>query len=313
MWENKTLTETTAIKSTIIKTEEKKIATVIAAIDYIEEHLAEKLDLDAVARGVHYSKYHVHRMFVREVGLTIHDYVQRRQLTEAARLLVFSKRPVLEIALLAGYESQQAFAAVFKQMYKKTPNQYREEEGFYPLQLRYRLNQCPVKDEREDFWEQRIVFAELEDIPQWLSLVELVIDGFPCLDKEDYQVRLREAIARRRALMVKDGDIAVGVMAFQKETGSIDFLGIHPQYRKQGIAEAFLRKVMGAMVFGDTQISTTTFREGDRADTGYRRLFKELGFAGKELLVEYGYPVQRFVLESRHSLAQQEMDAKGRG
>lgn len=43
-------------------------------------------------------------------------------------------------------------------------------------------------------------------------------------------------------------------------------------------------------------ISITTFREGDRADTGHRREIKGLGFAEAELLIEYGYPTQRFIL-----------------
>ena len=45
------------------------------------------------------------------------------------------------------------------------------------------------------------------------------------------------------------------------------------------------------------EISITTYREGDRADTGQRREIKGLGFAEAELLVEYGYPTQRFVLK----------------
>lgn len=64
------------------------IENVIATIDYIEGHLSENLDLDTVAEAVNYSKYHLHRMFTGAVGLTIHDYVQRRKLTEAAKLLV---------------------------------------------------------------------------------------------------------------------------------------------------------------------------------------------------------------------------------
>ena len=39
----------------------------------------------------------------------------------------------------------------------------------------------------------------------------------------------------------------------------------------------------------------TTYREGDKADTGHRDLLKSLGFAERELLIEYGYPTQRFV------------------
>lgn len=73
------------------------------------------------------------------MGLTAHDYIQRRRLTEAAKLLVFSDKPILEIALLAGYESQQAFTGIFTALYKMPPNRYRENERFYPLQLKYSL------------------------------------------------------------------------------------------------------------------------------------------------------------------------------
>jgi hypothetical protein len=46
----------------------------------------------------------------------------------------------------------------------------------------------------------------------------------------------------------------------------------------------------------EREISITTFREGDNADTGYREALKRLGFAERELLIEFGYPTQRFVL-----------------
>lgn len=77
------------------------------------------MSLSTIARAVGYSKYHLHRMFVETVGLSIQNYVQRRKLTEAAKLLVFSKKSILEISLIVGYESQQAFTDIFKQMYKK--------------------------------------------------------------------------------------------------------------------------------------------------------------------------------------------------
>ena len=115
----------------------KSIEKIISAIDYIESHLSEKTDLDVVASAVHYSKYYLHRTFTTSVGLTIHDYIQRRKLTEAAKLLVFSDKSILEIALIAGYESQQAFTNIFTAMYKQPPNKYRENEKFYPLQLKF--------------------------------------------------------------------------------------------------------------------------------------------------------------------------------
>ena len=83
----------------------QSVISIEAVIDYIESHLDGKLELETVAEAVHYSKYHLHRLFTEIVGMTIHDYVQRRQLTEAAKLLVFSDKPIIEIAFICGYES----------------------------------------------------------------------------------------------------------------------------------------------------------------------------------------------------------------
>ena len=109
------------------------------AIRYIEGHLNGKLELETVAAALHYSKFYLHRCFTKTVGLTVHDYVQRRQLTQAAKFLVFSRKPILEIALMSGYESQQAFTGRFKALYKMTPGDFREAEAFYPLQLELHL------------------------------------------------------------------------------------------------------------------------------------------------------------------------------
>lgn len=79
-----------------------KVENIAAVISYIEAHLNEKLDLDTVANAVCYSKYHLHRMFTDTVGITLHDYIQRRQLTEAAKLLVFSESPCA-VAVVGDY------------------------------------------------------------------------------------------------------------------------------------------------------------------------------------------------------------------
>ena len=115
--------------------ENNAVISIEQVIDYIENHLSEKIDLETVSTTVNYSKYHLHRMFTETVGLTIHDYVQRRQLTEAAKLLVFSDKPIIEIAFICGYESQQSFTTAFTAMYKTSPAQYRDKQEFYPLLL----------------------------------------------------------------------------------------------------------------------------------------------------------------------------------
>lgn len=271
--------------------ENRKVMSIETVIDFIENHLDGKLELELVAEAVHYSKYHLHRMFTDTVGMTIHDYVGRRQLTEAAKLLVFSDKPVIEVAFICGYESQQAFTAAFRAMYKIPPAEYRERREFYPLQLRFTLHKEISKVE---YSKSNIRLAELADIPAWMELVRLVIDGYPFLDEIDYQKKLAVGINQKQALILEDGNTVIGVMAFSYDTGSIEFMGIHPQYRGRGIQKLFLDKLMEEYLPG-REISTTTYREHDKADTGYRDEWKQLGFAERELLTEFGYPTQRFV------------------
>ena len=275
---------------------EHQVINIEMVIDYIENNLDGKNDLETVANEIHYSKYHLHRMFTSTVGMTIHDYVQRRQLTEAAKLLVFSDKPIIEIAFICGYESQQAFSSIFKSMYKIPPAEYRDNCEFYPLQLRFTLHRNTSKTE---LTKDDICIAEKADISAWMDLMRLVIDGYPVMDEADYLSKLVIAINEKRALVLKDNGVLIGAMAFSSQSGCIDFLGVHPQYRNKGIQRLFLEALLETYLPGQ-EICTTTFREGDKADTGYRNLLKQLGFAERELLVEFGYPTQRFVLSPGH-------------
>ena len=109
-------------------------------VDYIESHLEDKLDLDRIAQEAGYSKYHLHRMFTSIVGFTIHSYVQRRRLTEAVRLLIFTRQSIMEIALFAGYETQQSFSVACKAMFGCSPQVLRKKGNFYPLQLKFTVD-----------------------------------------------------------------------------------------------------------------------------------------------------------------------------
>ncbi|MBR5547544.1 MAG: helix-turn-helix transcriptional regulator [Clostridia bacterium] len=275
--------------------ENKTAVSMETVIEYIESHLDSKLELDTIAEAVHYSKYHLHRLFTATTGLTIHDYVQRRQLTEAAKLLVFSEKPVIEIAFICGYESQQAFSSAFKAMYKLPPAEYREKRVFYPLQLRFRLSRHAAA---KSFTKADIHPAERADLPDWMKLMRLVIDGYPALDETEYQHAITRCIDNNQALVLRDGKLLVGAMAFSANAGCIDFLGIHPQYRRHSLQKLFL-DVLLERFLPDQEICMTTYRQGDKADTGYREMLRQLGFAERELLVEFGYPTQRFVLPIR--------------
>ena len=177
-------------------------------------------------------------------------------------------------------------------MYKRTPLEYRQEESFYPLQLPVTLCDGPAVP-----GAVTVSFAQPQDITDWMELTSLIIGGFPAFEPEKHRRQLQDCILRRQALTAKDRGRLVGAAAASPLTGNIDFLGVHPQYRQHGVGKALLSFLLEQALPSEHPVSITTFREGDKADTGQRADYLRLGFIPAEPLVEFGYPTQRLILD----------------
>lgn len=94
-------------------------------VDYIEARLYEEIALQDVARAAGISQWHFQRIFKALTGETLKVYIRSRRLAGSLDRLLTSQLRVLDIALLAGFESQEAFARAFKQAFGLTPQQYR--------------------------------------------------------------------------------------------------------------------------------------------------------------------------------------------
>ena len=94
-------------------------------IEYIEIHLDEPLTLDDLAKRFKYSKYYFHRLFKSEVGYNIYDYICKRRLVSAAKLLIHTDLRIIDIAYSYQFNNHEAFTRSFQQLYHQTPSQYR--------------------------------------------------------------------------------------------------------------------------------------------------------------------------------------------
>ena len=111
-------------------------------LSYIEKNLDEDLSLNCIEKEVHYSKFYINRLFAKETGCTIYKYIQKRRISEAARKLAWTSKPIADIAQEAHYNSQQAFTLAFRQIYYYTPQEYRKNGVFRPKQPEIRLMDC---------------------------------------------------------------------------------------------------------------------------------------------------------------------------
>lgn len=96
------------------------------AINYIEDHLKEKIDLADIAKVTGYSVPHVYRIFGAMVGYSVMEYVRKRRLSNALYDLVTTNHSITEIAFDYGYESHEAFTRTFKIAYGAPPRRLRK-------------------------------------------------------------------------------------------------------------------------------------------------------------------------------------------
>ncbi len=92
------------------------------AMRYMEAHLDEDLDLEAIAKAAHFSPYHFHRIFSGMTGEPVMACLRRLRLARAAHRLAYGARSVTELALEAGFESPDAFGRAFRAAYGMAPS-----------------------------------------------------------------------------------------------------------------------------------------------------------------------------------------------
>lgn len=104
-------------------------AKVYDSLDYIEENLDDRIDLEDLARKAYLSKYYYHRLFRRVTGESVTRYITRRRMEKAAGELAGTEQPIIDIALKYQYASQESFTRAFMRIYGLAPGKYRKMYG----------------------------------------------------------------------------------------------------------------------------------------------------------------------------------------
>lgn len=99
------------------------------AINYVEEHLTEDIDYDAVAAQSFSSSYHFQRVFSILCGYTLGEYIRNRRLTLAGKELAAGETKVIDVALKYGYERPDSFAKAFQKFHGISPSQAKNNDA----------------------------------------------------------------------------------------------------------------------------------------------------------------------------------------
>jgi AraC family transcriptional regulator len=102
------------------------LAQVQAGVDYIEARLDEDIELADVARAAGISRWHFQRIFKALTNETLKTYIRSRRLASSLDKLLHTDARIIDIAMCAGYESQESFARAFKKAFGMPPSEYRK-------------------------------------------------------------------------------------------------------------------------------------------------------------------------------------------
>ena len=95
------------------------------AMAYIEDNLADEIDMQQVENLALCSQYHFRRMFSFLAGVSLSEYIRRRRLTLAAFELLHGEVSVMDTAVKYGYSSPDAFTRAFQSLHGITPSEAR--------------------------------------------------------------------------------------------------------------------------------------------------------------------------------------------
>ncbi|WP_135554671.1 helix-turn-helix domain-containing protein [Paenibacillus cymbidii] len=173
------------------------VESVQRAIDHIEAHLGEELELARLAEASYTSVAQLYRLFYALTGHPVKEYIRKRRMSVAANHLRNSNVSVEELAWAYGFESYHSFAKVFKKIVGLTPAAYRQAELFFsfePIRLR----------EQVAYWEDREQSARFPDV----SVIRLLpMNVYACL----HVAQQEEGMERDAFRSVSDKLAASGV------------------------------------------------------------------------------------------------------
>lgn len=111
----------------LFETAEKENEVIRQIKAYIQEHIETKLSREDIADAVYLSPGYMTRMFKKETGMTLFDYIISRKIKHAKMLLEQGNISVGDVSSALGYENFSHFSELFKKHVGCSPSEYKRK------------------------------------------------------------------------------------------------------------------------------------------------------------------------------------------
>lgn len=111
----------------ISKTIKRNNPYVKQSMEYIDDHIREKIGLHDVARTVGLNANYLSQLFSENVGMTMGQYIRKQKLYRAGNMLKYSDLTLSMISAYYSFSSHSHFTDLFRREYGMTPIDYRRK------------------------------------------------------------------------------------------------------------------------------------------------------------------------------------------
>ena len=97
---------------------------IIKIINYLDNNLYKKVSIDELTRIFHYNKDYIMRLFKREIGFTIVQYVNNKRIYNSLPAFNSKDLSILNISINYGFYSQEYYCEIFHKVIGVPPSTY---------------------------------------------------------------------------------------------------------------------------------------------------------------------------------------------
>ena len=94
--------------------------------EYIDNNIKNKILLDELEAKFFINKYYLLRLFKQKYAISIQGYIKKNRISEAKKKLRFSDDSIENIGVSCGFEDQNYFSRIFKQVEGVSPSSFRQ-------------------------------------------------------------------------------------------------------------------------------------------------------------------------------------------
>lgn len=92
---------------------------------YVQSHIEERISREEVAKYVNFSPDYVSKVFKKEAGVSLSEYIMEQKIERAKKLIEEKQGSIGDIAIQMGYNSLSYFTEVFRRFTGVLPSEYK--------------------------------------------------------------------------------------------------------------------------------------------------------------------------------------------